>query len=53
MTKKKVETSQVGGELTLTTIFETDHKEWKKFNNYFIIKFIEPNNAKKKYWLGK
>jgi hypothetical protein len=27
MTKKKVETSQVGGELTLTTIFETDHKE--------------------------
>jgi hypothetical protein len=27
VTKKKVETSQVGGELALTTIFETDHKE--------------------------
>jgi hypothetical protein len=27
MTKKKVETSQVGGELALTTIFETGHKE--------------------------
>jgi hypothetical protein len=27
MTKKKIETSQVGGELALTAIFETCHKE--------------------------
>jgi hypothetical protein len=47
MTKKKIETSQVGGELALTAIFETCHKEWKKYNNYFIIKVIEPKNAKK------
>ncbi len=53
MTKKKVETSQVGRKLALTAIFETSHKEWKKFNNYFIIKVIEPKNAKKKYQLGK
>lgn len=49
MTKKKEETSQVSGELALIAVFETCHKEWKKFNNYFIIKVIEPKNAKNKY----